>query len=199
MRRGLVVAQQIDIRREVQRDPLRHGISVLGDLNRRGQHFIHFLFAEPVEQLLPSIDGAGNGDRLDPAHRHIAQALLAQPLDRLRGGRPAAGVQAIIFSALRVVHDREQIAADAVPHRRHHGHHGVRRNRRVHRVAAALQNRGARFRCQRRFRGHNPGLRDHHRASLTAILRHGVLPIHPQCEKSRNQGQHEVYLVFSHG
>ena len=107
VRRRLIVAKQIDIRREVLRDPLRHRITVLGDLNRRGQHLIHFLFAEAVEQLLPPIDGPGNGDGLDPSPRHLAQTFLAQSLDRLRGGSPAAGVQAIIFSALRVVHDRE--------------------------------------------------------------------------------------------
>src|SRR6266481_7137540 len=62
---GFIVAEQIDFLREVKRDPFGHRETVLGNLNRWGQEFVEFLLAETIEQLLPSIDGAGNGGGFD--------------------------------------------------------------------------------------------------------------------------------------
>ena len=80
---------RLEIRCEVQRDPFGHRIPVLGDLNGRREHLIHFLPAEAIEKLLPAVDGARNRGRFDAALRHIAKSLVLQPLERLPGREPS--------------------------------------------------------------------------------------------------------------
>ncbi len=104
---GLIVAKHVGFPREVKRDPFGNWETVLGNLNRRGQEFVEFLFSESIEHLLPSIDRAGNGGGFDAVPWHRAQTFFMKALDRLRGGSPAAGVQAVILSTVGVVDDGE--------------------------------------------------------------------------------------------
>src|SRR6266853_4892344 len=145
---GFIVAKQIDFIREVERDPFGNRESVLGNLNRGGQEFVEFLFPESIDQLLPAIDGAGNGGGFDAVFWHRAQTFSMKALNRLSGGGPAAGVQAVVFSTFSVVNDGEQIAPYAVPHWRDDGHHRVGGDGRVDSVSAALQDGGACLRCE---------------------------------------------------
>ena len=69
--------------------------------------------------------------------------------DRLAGRRPTAGIQAVEFPAPRVIDDREEIAANAVPHGGDDGHGRVGSHGGVNRVATSLENRDSRLRGQR--------------------------------------------------
>ena len=67
-----------------------------------------------------------------------------------------------------VVDDGEEIAPNAVHHRRHETHDRIGRNRRVDRMTAAREHDGAGLRRQRIFGGHDAAGRHRHRSSLPA-------------------------------
>ena len=85
-------------------------------------------------------------------------------------GRGARGVQARQLAGLRIPVEDEQIAADAVHHRLHHGQHGVGGDGGVDRGASARQNLRRGLRGQRLAGGRDPLLRDHLRAAVVASL-----------------------------
>ena len=96
-------------------------------------------------------------------------AAGAQPVDGQRRRRAAAAVDAVQLAGRGVVDDREEIAADAVHHRRHHAHRGVDGDRRVHRVTAARQHRRAGLRGERMLAGDDAAGGHDHRSPLRAV------------------------------
>src|SRR2546425_4538448 len=103
---------------------------------------------------------------------------------------------------LRVINNREQIAADAVHHRLYHTHHRVRRNRGIHSISAAFENAHARLRGQWRFRCHNPIARNHHRPPLRTVLCNNFLSGRQNCHaeiQERTQlekSAHRLVIAF---
>ena len=83
---------------------------------------------------------------------------------RETGRRPAARVQAVDGAGLRFVIDDEEVAAEAVAGRLHQADRGVGGNRRVDRVAAALEDLHAGARRQRLARRDDPERRRHDRS-----------------------------------
>ena len=69
----------------------------------------------------------------------VVMPRASEPSIVSAGRRPAAGVDAVQRSGCGVVDDREQIAADAVHHRRDDAHHRVGGDGRVDGVAAARE------------------------------------------------------------
>ena len=69
------------------------------------------------------------------------------------------------LAGFRFVKNDKQIAADAVHGRLDDSHHGVGRDRRIHSVAAALEDLHARARRQRLTGRDNPVSRRHNRPS----------------------------------
>ena len=155
-------------------DPFGDRIAVLGNLDGRGEHFIQFLLAEAIEELLPAIDGTGDGGRFDAALRSVVKTFLLQTPERLRGRHPSAGIDAVKFSSFRVIDDGEQIATDTVPHGSDNGHYGVSGDGCIDGIASARQNGSAGLRSERRFRSDHARLRDHHRTPLAAFDRVGL-------------------------
>ena len=120
-------------------DDLGHGVPVSRVLDRRRDRARERDRAVRRQQRRPAVDDAGH------AHRQHAgpwnRRQIARREDVGRGGicRSPARVQHVQLPAFRVVHDGEQIAADAVHRRLDDGEHGGRRNRGVDGVAAVLQ------------------------------------------------------------
>src|ERR1700730_16663199 len=110
-RSRFIGAQHVEVVCEVERNPFGHRKTAISELNRRGENVIHFLAPEPIEQLLPSIDSPGNGCGLDPIRRHLLKSHPVQTFYRLARWRPPASIQAVELAALRIVDDREEIAA----------------------------------------------------------------------------------------
>src|SRR5208282_1194792 len=103
--------------------------------------------------------------------RHLVDALALEEFYGETCGCPATCIQSVEFSGFRVVHDREEIAADAVHHRLDHAHGGICGYGRVNRVAAMGEDCGASLRGQRTFCGNNSTQADYHRPPLRAVLR----------------------------
>jgi hypothetical protein len=160
--------------------------AVLGQTDRRRQQLGERPPAEPLEELRPAVHGAGNGDREHPAVRHAADPARAQRLDGEPGRRPAAGVQAEQLALPRVVDQGEQVAADAVAHRRHQARHCVGGDRGVDGVAAARQDHGAGLRRQRMLRRDDAAPGDHHGPRLGAVLLAEAVPR----DQRQDDGQH---------
>src|SRR5580700_6450713 len=81
--------------------------------------------AKTVMKLLPAIDRAGNGDRVDAELRHLRNAFGIEVLDGECFGRPAAGIQAIELAGFRIVVDGKEIAADSVHHGLNNAEYGI--------------------------------------------------------------------------
>ena len=153
----------------------------------RRQIFRQFLASEALRQFLPAVHNARHGNGIDALLRHIAQSLFAQIFRSQPLGRPAAGIQPIKLAGFGVIYNHEQIAADAIHHRRHDPHHGVRGNRGIDRISAMLQDLHAGLRRQRRLRRHNSVARNHHRARLPPVLRKRSMLQEENCRQNENQ------------
>ena len=130
-------------------DDVGHRKAVRRVEDRRGQQVGHRQRAEPRAQRVPAGDGARHGHRVDAGARH-----RARPFDRSSAGVSPVGAQPPAFRpksffVLRLVDDREQVAADAVHLGLDEAHHGVGGNRGVDGVAAALEDLHAGARGQR--------------------------------------------------
>ena len=132
---------------------------------------------EAVVQRNPTRHGSGHRDGVWTAGGHLADDALAR--EKVRGhprSRPAAGVHSEQRVVLRGVHDREEVAADAVRGRLHQPLHGVRSDGGIHGVSAAMEDlhrrlggeglagcRDAVLRCRDGTAG--DGQRRHHRGA----------------------------------
>ena len=171
----------------------------MGSANRRSQHIRQFLPSEALEQLLPAIHRARHGDRINAVLRHGAKTFALEQFDIQPGWRPAARVQTVEFSRLRVVDEGKQVAADAIGHRRDHTHHGIGRHGRIGGCPAALEHGHSGLRGQRRLRSHNPVPRDRHRTRLPAVLRLEVAGRHLESHRQprqENDCQARLFLHF---
>ena len=162
--------------------PFRNRESVLRRSNRRRQILRQLLPSKLVRQLLPAIHCARHGDRVYSLLRHAANSLLLQIVDRQSFGRPPARIYPIQLVRLRVIHNREQVSADAVHHRLHHSHHRVCRNRRIHGIPATFENAHTCLRRQWRLRSDNPIPRNDHRPPLRTVLRINILSGCDNCD-----------------
>ena len=79
----------------VAADPLGQAEALPGGLDRRLQHLPERHAPEAVEQPAPAVHGAGHGGAVHAVERHLVQAALVVEGDRMRGGRPAGGVQPV--------------------------------------------------------------------------------------------------------
>ena len=137
--------------------------AVLGVIDGRCQQLREWLRAERAPHRVPAGDDARHGHRVDAALRHLGDAFCGEVIDGETGRRPAARVQAVDGSALRLVIDDEKVAAQTVAGRLHQSDGGVGGDRRVDGVAAALENLHTGPRRQRLARGDNPKRGRHHR------------------------------------
>ena len=115
--------------------------------------------AELRSQRLPARDGARDGHRVNASLGHLRVAVRLQERRRQASGRAAAGVEPMKGSCPGFIYDRKQIAADAVRLRLDQAHDGVGRNRRINRVAAALEDLYSSLRRERLTGGDDAVLR----------------------------------------
>ena len=101
----------------------------------------------------------------------LQQFLAAQEFGRQALRRPSGSVEAVDLARPRVIHHREQVAADAVHHRRHDTHDRVDCDCSVHRVAASREQRRAGLRREWMFTRGNAASRHHDGSPLRAIDR----------------------------
>ena len=127
--------------------------------------------AEFREELVPAVHRSRDRHRVDAVLRHRGDSLRSQVVRCQAGGRPAGRVESVEFPGLGFVHDREEVAAHAVVHRRDEAHHRVGRDRRIDRVAAMFEDRGTDLRRNHALARHDPGARDDHRPRLRSVLR----------------------------
>ena len=146
----------------VRSGPFRNRESVLRRSNRRRQILGQLLPSKLVRKLLPAIHRARHGDRIYSLLWRAPNSLLLQILDRQSLGRPSARIYPVQLVRLRVIHNREQVSADAVHHRLDHSHHRVCRNRRIHGIPATFENAHTCLRRQWRLRRNNPIPRNNH-------------------------------------
>src|SRR6202021_2284354 len=108
---------------------------------------------------------------LNSIGRHLsADSFALEKFDRKLRWRPPACIESVEFSSLRLVNNREKIAANPIHHRLNDAHHRIGRHRRIHSVPAASKDRSAGLRRQRTLRRHNPPPRQNHRTPLRPIL-----------------------------
>ena len=105
--------------------------------------------AESRQQLMPAFDDARHVDRERTSARHLREAAPLELFRRRRVGGAPGRIEAVDLLGLRVVDDRQQVAADAVHARLDDREHRGGGDRGVDRVAAVLQHLEARRRCQR--------------------------------------------------
>src|ERR1044072_3342665 len=98
----------------VARDDRRQRKAVLGKMNRRREVAREGQLAELLVELGPAVHDAGHAPRVGRVERDRA-VLLGRDLLRLEPERrAAAGVESVELLRLRIPHDREHVAADAV-------------------------------------------------------------------------------------
>ena len=182
LRRRFIGPQVIHFACPVRSRPFRNRESVLRRSNRRRQILGQFLSSKLIRQLLPAIHRARDGDRIYSLLRHAANSLLLQILDGQPLGRPSARIYPVQLVRLRVIHNCEQVSADAVHHRLHHSHHRVCRNRRIHGIPATFENAHTCLRRQWRLRSDNPIPRNDHRPPLRTVLRFNILSGCDSCD-----------------
>ena len=120
-------------------DHLRHREALLRVVNRRGQQLGERLGAEPLAHRIPPGHHTGHGHRVDPALRHLLDALGGEELRGQPGRRPAAGVQAVHDAGLGLVVEDEEIAAEPVAGRLHQADGRVGGDSGIDGVAAPLE------------------------------------------------------------
>src|ERR1043166_4261410 len=120
----------------IARKDFRDGEAFLGAADRGSKNSGKFLSAKAVEQFIPPIHCAGNGDRVNAALRHFGDAFLLQEFQSEASGRPTAGIEAVQLAAFLLVYDGEEIAADAVSHGREDTSGGIGGDGGVNSVAA---------------------------------------------------------------
>src|SRR6185312_361703 len=103
--------------------------------------------------------------------------------------RRTGTVVAIELVRLRIPHDRERVAADAVQHRLCQSEHRVRGDRRVHRAAALLQDFDGGERGQRLFGRRHAVLRQHRRARGPGRSRVAVAAAHVGARRAGHKRQ----------
>ena len=90
----------------------------------------------PVEQLEPGGGRTGDGHGIGPDERHALAVAVAHPR---RGGRPGRTPRPEIAREIAVVHEREEVASESAPVRRHDAERQVRGDDRVDGVAATRE------------------------------------------------------------
>ena len=145
--------------------------SLFRDARRRRQQIAERQAAEPLVQPGPRGDRARYRHRVDSGLRHARRARGGKALDRERRRCPAAAVDAVKRIRRRVVDQCEQIAADAVHHRRDDPHRGVDGDRRVDGVTTACEDRGSGLGGERMLAGRDAARGDDHRSSLCPVDR----------------------------
>ena len=134
----------------------RHAVAALGDLDGRRDQVGKGQAAAALVQRHPARDRPRHGDRIPSALGRglgIGAVLAAEVVRRPGRGRAARGVQAEQLRA--VPDDAEHVRTQAVAAGLDHHHRRRRGDRRVHRVAAALEHLQAGLRPQRVRRRHD--------------------------------------------
>ena len=120
----------------VIRDDVVHRMTVARVTDGGRQILRHRAFAETPMQREPAVDGTRHAHRQWTMRGNIGQAAPLEFVERQRFGRTARTVVAVQLFRLRIPHDGEQIAADAVAGRLHQSKRGVCSDRGIHRTAA---------------------------------------------------------------
>ena len=171
---------------------LRHRHTTIGGGYCRREQSGKGRAAKALAQQSPAGYRSRYCDGMDAALRHLGQRVRLENVDRDVCRRPAARVQAVQPTRCRVEHHREQIATDAVHHRRDDAHHGIRGNRGVDRMTAGGERHDRRLRCQRVLGRRDPEGRHHHGAPLESVYpRTGVIDPRGRATRNRwNLGPH---------
>src|SRR2546421_10698726 len=111
-------------------DELGHGISMFCVINRGSKNLFPRQLSETLVGLTPSFNRARNGYAMYTVPRHGRNSLLLQKINGQAARRPAAGIQAVEFPALRVPINQQKIAAASVHHRLAVAQDSTSRNRR---------------------------------------------------------------------
>ena len=148
----------------------------MGDGRREDR--VERVVSEFLVERHPAGDGSGHRYGMNAGLRHRRHAARGQKLESRARRGPPARVKTVNAAGRDVVNDGEQIAPDAVHHRRHNPHHRIGRDRRVDHMTADPEHNGAGLCRQRIFRGHNAACRHRHRSSLPpADLRANVVGV----------------------
>ena len=153
------------------RDDLAHRVTVARVSDRGLERAVHGDRAVAREQLAPAVDDPGNAHRQFAAIGDGLQAAALELFGRRALRRPAAGVQRVHALRLRVVDEREQVAADAVHRGFDDGEDGRGSDRGIEGVAPLLEDAQPRRRRQRLARGDHAVAREHDRARRARIRR----------------------------
>src|SRR5262249_52921736 len=105
----------------------------------RGEERLEGKLPEPAPHRVPAGHASRNGDGQDAILGHLREPAATQEVERHRCRRPAARVQTVEPSGLRLVDDGEEVSADAVAHRLDHPQHGVGGDGRIDGVPAELE------------------------------------------------------------
>jgi hypothetical protein len=122
-----------------------------------------------LEQLHPPGERAGDGDRVGAAPGDRLVSLGDEHVGIGRAPGPAARVEAAKLLHLRVVDEREHVAADAGHRRFDHREDGGGGDRGIDRIAAFLHHLQSRRGCERLARGNDAVAREHRRACAARI------------------------------
>src|SRR2546429_10000259 len=151
-------------------DELGHGISMFCVINRRSKDLFPRQLSETLVGLPPSYNRARNVYAMNAVLSHRRDSLLLQKINRQAARRPAAGIQAVEFPALRVPINQEEIAPNAVHHRLGDTEHSIGCNGRVNRRAPTRQNLSASLRRENMAgRDHSNVVDDHGTAGGTLL------------------------------
>ena len=169
--RGLVGPEIFFAVAPVHAHHLANRKSVGGVVDGRGEYLRERLAAESCEKLVPAVHGTRHGHAIDTARWHGGNALGLQVRGSQSGRRPARCIQSVQLAGFRDVYDREEVAANAVVHRRDESHHGVRGNGGVDGIAALLEHARPNLGREHALTGHHSQRGRHHRSGLRTVLR----------------------------
>jgi len=128
---------------------------------------------ESLPQLIPTIDAAGNGPRVNAAES--ADSALAQGPASHGVRTAAAGVKSVKFFGLGVPVNAEEVASQAARARFHEAEHRIGGDGRIGRGSAFLEDVEANLGCQRLRAAHDAMSGDRSRAALMRILRGAIV------------------------
>ena len=134
-----IAGQRLGILRPVKGHAGGHRNPLICIINRRGQHAVQ-PHAPPIRrQGAKGVHRAGQGHRINPAQRHRRQLPLPQGRRRHRRRSPTRAIQRENFFRPGRLDQHETIAANPGHLRLAYPQQHRARNRRIHRIAAGLQ------------------------------------------------------------
>ena len=170
-RRVRVARQHLRLVAPLPGDDLGDAIAVARVADRRLDRLRQRDRAVLRQQRVPAVHDAGDAHGQLATVGDLVEMTAAEFVERRRRRGAAARVEAVHALRPRVVHDREQVAADAVHRRLDDREHRGGGDRRVDRVAARLQHMQSRGARQRLTRGDRAVSGEHDGARRSRVRR----------------------------